>query len=364
MKRWTWIALVGVCLSSAFADEEETETESAPSPSTSSETVSSTPSTLQLEYQVTNARKAALSLDSILGAQGALILHREESSSYKWASTQSMIAKLKLSQMAQLESTLAPLGEKLSRQFDGSDNSQTLAQLELEKAQTQKKLETYTLEMNRYKAMDDTRYQRLWDQVRAYEEALQEIDKNINSTKVNGDKLEATITLKEERPTSASQDDDAIKYVNMPGAEYTLLSVSNPNSKISSPYYKGLGLKYVFTRGKSNITVSPLKADGILDSTGIQEMLLYSFGQDIYSIRRATKSVSFLNLYTGYDLGGMLTTYADHSSNHWFANLNLGLELFKTSRLLLDLRGSYFLPFYQNPNLRGFMSRASLNYVF
>lgn len=359
------LILLGLCSSMAFADEDE-NSDSTEEGSASVETNYSKPNSIALEFQVQNARQAAQKLDSLLQSQGSLVLHREEGSSYKWASTQSVIAKLKLSQLELLEKNLSPMGERLSRLFEGSDVSENLASLELQKKQAKAKLETYSTELARYKGMEDARYQRIWDEVRAMEERLQNLDLQISAVQKNADMLEATITLKEERPTSASADEESVKYVNMPGVEYTLLSVENPKAGLSSHYYKGYGLKYVFTRGKSNISVSPLYADPVAegDSTQVQEIMLYSFGQDFYPLHKNKGPISFLNMYTGYDLGGMLTTFKDHSSNHWFANVNLGLELFKTSRLLIDVRGSYFLPFYQNHNLRGFLSRASINYVF
>lgn len=363
LRPWLLAALLPA-VQFAYADDEEMESEDSAEASYS-EVSPVKSNSIELEFQVKDAKLAGQKIDSILQSLGAIVLHREEGNSYKWASTQTVIAKIGLNQISAIESQLSGLGERLSRQYQAGDVNQALADLTLERSTTQKKLDTYNAELSRYKAMDDERYQNLWDAVRGFESTIQEIDKNIATIKANADRAEATISIKEERITPAGNDKEDVKFVNMPGGEYVFLAVENDKAGLSSKYYQGYGLKYVFTKGKTNVAITTLKSDGgTSDSSTVSEIFLYSFGQDFYPIRKNTEGISFFNLYTGYDLGGMLASTETESHNHWFADVNIGLELFKSSRALLDARGSYFLPFYENRNLRGIMGRISLNIVF
>lgn len=168
-----------------------------------------------------------------------------------------------------------------------------------------------------------------------------------------------------------SVDDEEIglerKWVNMPGAEFSLLRVENPKKGISSNFYSGLQVKYIFTKGKDYIQLGAWKStSSALDSSTFKELFLFSFGQDFYSKRWGKGSRKFLNLYTGYNTGILLLS--DGNNRVILPQLSpaIGLDIFKTKHVLLDTRVNYFLPisskYYEN--LRGLTFSASFNFVF
>lgn len=143
----------------------------------------------------------------------------------------------------------------------------------------------------------------------------------------------------------------------------------NPKAGISSKLYNCYTVKYLFTRGKSYFDLGVIRdAHPLLsDNTRINEMFLINFGQDFYPRHFGRGKRKFLNLYTGYQIGGFITHHNDETRSLMVpnANLSMGLELFKSKNILLDTKASYFLPLSNlNYNMRGFLCSASFNFVF
>ena len=157
------------------------------------------------------------------------------------------------------------------------------------------------------------------------------------------------------------------KFVNMPGVQYSYLIVENPQTDVSKKYYKGYAIKYLFTKGKTFISLGTYKANSIepKDTLSISEMFFLNFGQDFYSRYLGQGKRNFLNLYSGYKIG---TLWASSSLNNKFLlylSPSLGLEIFKNKYILLDTRVNYFLPLNKvNKNLRGIGLDISFNFVF
>lgn len=158
-------------------------------------------------------------------------------------------------------------------------------------------------------------------------------------------------------------------FVNMPGLEYGLLWTENSKAGLSSSLYQGVNIKYLFTRGKSYFVLGAYKdaKEDKTDSARYSELFVLNFGQDFYPRRFGRGRNKFLNLYTGYQIGGFIANSNDNKRNQfiWNINASLGLELIKTKYILLDNRVSYFIPINdQNRYTRGLMYGVSFNFVF
>ncbi|MBC7448225.1 MAG: hypothetical protein H7330_09225 [Hymenobacteraceae bacterium] len=160
-----------------------------------------------------------------------------------------------------------------------------------------------------------------------------------------------------------------INFVNMPGVEAAVLRIEAPRAGLASQYYRGYALKYLFTRGKSyfNLGFYQSSANNTVDSTFINELFVINFGQDFYPRNFGRGKRKFLNLYTTYQIGGFILNRNGDKGNDFIpnANVGLGIELLKTKHILLDTKGSYFLPLHSlNRNLRGVLGQASFSFVF
>jgi len=125
----------------------------------------------------------------------------------------------------------------------------------------------------------------------------------------------------------------------------------------------------MFTRGKSyfNLGVYKVLNNDMLDSSLNSDLFMLQFGQDFYPKHFGRGKRKFLNLYTGYQIGGFVATNNVDKSSGIVpnANISLGLELFKSKNILIDNKASYFLPLNElNRNFRGINYGFSVNFVF
>ena len=193
--------------------------------------------------------------------------------------------------------------------------------------------------------------------IRECENEIRELDSK-NGTVVLG------ITLMRE-PTTPSET-QKIKFVNMPGFEYSIFMPENPKAGISAEYYNGYMLKYLFTKGKSYVTVGAFKAVDVPqnDTLMYSDIFNFSFGQDFYSRHLGRGGRKFLNLYSGYNVGYLAYTGEKSSLKNVYVSPAIGIEIFKNNFMLFDTKMTYILPFSENLNLRGLQFAAALNFVF
>lgn len=193
--------------------------------------------------------------------------------------------------------------------------------------------------------------------IRECENEIRELDSK-NGTVVLG------ITLMRE-PTTPSET-QKIKFVNMPGFEYSIFMPENPKAGISAEYYNGYMLKYLFTKGKSYVTVGAFKAVDVPqnDTLMYSDIFNFSFGQDFYSRHLGRGGRKFLNLYSGYNVGYLAYTGEKSSLKNVYVSPAIGIEVFKNNFMLFDTKMTYILPFSENLNLRGLQFAAALNFVF
>lgn len=163
-----------------------------------------------------------------------------------------------------------------------------------------------------------------------------------------------------------TSDNSFISFVNMPGIEYSYLSISSPKTGISAKDYQGYFIKYLFTKGKSFGTLGLYRNEKIekTDELALSELFTIGFGQDFYSRVLGRGSRKFFNLYTGYTIGGITGNGKESVLDFFYITPSLGLELIKTKHIILDSKVNYFIPFKENKNLRGISYNVSFNFVF
>jgi hypothetical protein len=159
-----------------------------------------------------------------------------------------------------------------------------------------------------------------------------------------------------------------VSFVNMPGVEYGMLRLDNPQPGLTAQVYQGYAIKYLFTRGKSYLNLGVYKPVTKQEgSEFVDELFVINFGQDFYPRNFGRGRRRYLNLYSSYQLGGFILNQQGGEKNEFIPNLNLGLgvELLKTRHILIDTKGSYFIPLHQKSReLRGLLGQASFNFVF
>lgn len=195
------------------------------------------------------------------------------------------------------------------------------------------------------------------DDRQEYEAKIKELESKIGTVMLD-------ITLKREMTTPNSRRRPL--FVNMPGFEYSIFRPENQQDGITAECYAGYNLKYVFTRGKSYVTVGVFKSmdEAEADTLTYSDIFNISFGQDFYSRYLGRGSRKFLNLYSGYNVGYLAYSAESRKKKSLYVSPSVGVELFKNSFVLLDTKAAYMLPFRDNYDLRGFQFSASLNFVF
>ncbi len=181
--------------------------------------------------------------------------------------------------------------------------------------------------------------------------------------------IRVTLIIYDDIGSPESSGNTELAFVNMPGFEYGYLLTENPKAGLSSKAYESYAIKYMFTRGKSYFTIGVMRdmKPSKMDSSRISELFLVNFGQDFYPRHFGRGKRKFLNLYTGYQIGGFVSHRNDNAVETFVPDINLsmGLELFKSRNILFDTKANYFLPLNNlNYNLRGFLFNGSFNFVF
>lgn len=202
-------------------------------------------------------------------------------------------------------------------------------------------------------------------------QTIASLEVNINQLQQNAGEQTCKVrfTINDEMSTP---NNSRVSFVNMPGIEYGFLKIENPSAGISAKAYQGATIKYMFTRGKSYFNLGVYRAINnntlnVIDTSLINELFMINFGQDFYPRNFGRGKRRFLNLYTGYQIGGFISNQNNNKNSAFIpnANLSFGVELIKTKHILVDNKASYFLPLNElNRNMRGILYQASFNFVF
>ncbi|MBN1999393.1 hypothetical protein JW935_17680, partial [candidate division KSB1 bacterium] len=201
--------------------------------------------------------------------------------------------------------------------YEKIDNSDEIGKLTQHRDFLQKQLITYQSELADSK--NDKNRQDLWQKTRSIEGDLfhdqSEIKQKLREVRENVYNIEMT----EEVYTPRSSGEKGIQFVNMPGAAFAHLQVENPTAGFSAKSYSGWQIKYMFTRGKTYFQFGALSSDiKMIAEEQINELFTYGFGQDFYPRYFGRGKRSYLNLYTGYTIGGFFAT-TKTASRHKFS---------------------------------------------
>lgn len=215
------------------------------------------------------------------------------------------------------------------------------------------------------KMINKTAYENFWNKSREFDERIFRIEKSILESKQETRNYSISIMINEFH--AEPLDSYNFQWVNMPGFEVSYLNIENPKLGLSSSGYRGAGVKYLFSKGKSYFVLSVLKSsDQVSDSTQIRDMFLYGYGVDFYPRYFGRGQREFFNLYSGLNFGGIYMTGTNSSHHVGYISPYLGLEIYKNQFVLLDFRSGYLIPMDQSTNLnfRGLTSHLSFNFVF
>lgn len=252
-------------------------------------------------------------------------------------------------------------GYSTSDEVNANNSEYEITRLSAEIKYLEQKHESYLIMMNKLGVKSES-YLTLWNENKAIEENIFLKKQRLNKLSTYNNKYLVQLHLLDE---SNSPQYTEVTFVNMPGFEYSVLQVESPAEGISSQYYQGYFLKYLFTRGKSYFTLGAYKTtQAKTDSLKFAEMFLLGFGQDFYSRHLGRGSRKFFNLYSGYSIGGVLSTGVGSNYYDMYIAPSIGLEIFKNKYILLDTKLTYFVPIANNKNQRGLSLNVSFNFMF
>jgi hypothetical protein len=270
-----------------------------------------------------------------------------------------------------LDSTLGLIGYITSSTQNNNNNKLKVKKLESELDDNTFKLDKLR---NKYKLDSNANSRKnLEFAMENLEESNRRITRNLTQIKENYNSVFVKVTINDELSTPTNS---KIAFAKMPGVSYNRLYIENPKPGISESLYTGYNMKYIFTKGKSYFQIGVLKnANDLskvtiydsLKANTINEFFTFEFGQDFYTRYFGRGNRKFFNLYSGYSIGGAIINRWDDQNARFaaFTNLSMGLELLKTKHILIDVKGSYFLPLADiNRNTRGIMMSGSFNFVF
>ena len=259
------------------------------------------------------------------------------------------------------------IGYVSSKTLKTTNNTNDINRLKNEFAFLKKKKEAYELELQKMDRKEDQQYSNFWDKIRDIEDQIHKTEQSIEEKQMHTSHYTISVLLNEDSGSPGSSS-GKVQFVNMPGAQYIYLMIENPKNEISANTYHGGTVKYMFTKGKSALEFGVLKNLSSLkeDTAAFAELFIYNFGQDFYPRYFGRGIRKFLNLYTGYHIGGVFATSNTRSKHFFEVTPHIGLELFKNKYLLLDSKVGYFIPISEkyNRNMRGFTASVSLNFLF
>jgi hypothetical protein len=265
-------------------------------------------------------------------------------------------------QFETFERVMATLGHSVAKKVNTINNYAKITEINHELAYLKNKNQSYESILKQSND-NSPNFLTLWNEQKVIEEKVFIKERELLQIQQSGSTYQIKIELMDE---STRPENNRVSFVNMPGFEFSMLMIESPKVGISPSAYHGYFLKYLFTKGKSFATMGAYKGVDIAatDTTVYSEMFLLGFGQDFYSRHLGRGTKKFLNLYSGYTLGGILATGRDRKSEMVYLAPCIGLELFKNRFMLIDTKVNYFVPLGNNRNLRGVSVNGSFNFVF
>lgn len=156
------------------------------------------------------------------------------------------------------------------------------------------------------------------------------------------------------------------QFINMPGAEFHTLLIENPKKNKSAEFYKGGGVKWLFTKRNTHIRAGILRSS-TKNKDEANDIFYLGLGHAFFPKFVGKKNEKFLNPYTSFTYGGMVLR-SDSEKIRTFLNLSpmIGIELIKTHKILFDISSGYMIPLdiNDNYNFRGWITTFNFNFVF
>ncbi len=234
--------------------------------------------------------------------------------------------------------------------------------LEMELEHTIQKKISYEKQLERLESNQEL-YLSFWNTIKNLEDMIFQYKKTLKQNRQQNEFYILIINLEQKN----SEPMESFEFINMPGVEYNFFHVDTPQKGLSSNNYQGASIRYMFSKGKSYIILNVMKTLDKIDSENkseIQEIFTYGYGVDFYPQYLGSGRRVFLNLFSGFSLGGAYFTANSKTVHAFQITAHLGLELLKTKYVLWDIKAGYFLPFKENRNLRGYIFTSGINFMF
>ena len=316
----------------------------------------------RIEYSVYSLEfpKAKDKLDNFI------LANRFEQQSFKESRDQiTYLFKITESAIPKIDSMVKVLGYVNARKINNSSQTFTVENLNIDLERLENKRQSYSELMAKLdSSASKEQYIIYWEKRRETEDQISNLKKEILNLKAAFKFISVEIEIRND-PTGPSN--RKVSWVHMPGLQYSVAFVEQPLNGVSYAEYEGYALKYLFTKGKNYFALGAYKTrnSNLIDSTSIDEIFNFTYGEDFYSRKFGRGNRHFFNPYIGYQLGFSLAYSKIESNLFPFLAPAFGIEWWKNKYFLLDTTADYYLPANAiNRNIRAWRISASLNFVF
>ncbi|MCB9496798.1 MAG: hypothetical protein H6686_07945 [Fibrobacteria bacterium] len=300
----------------------------------------------------------------------AILLDAENNRAETWKKTATMEMGVPGDRLEVFKDSLLHLGEVVEFRQETVNRRDEIEKIVLELQFRRQQRDVYAAELaSTNKSTESRIYHDLWEKAREIDGQIFRLEQNLLQARqeVRGNTIDLTLREASEVPTETSR--RWVEFTNMPGGEFVWLSIENTKDGRSGSAYTGGSVRYLFTKGKSYLVLGVLKNvddEIVRDTTTVRDIFQYGYGTDFYPSHFGRGKRNFLNLYSGFTLGGLFLSSKSENENVLFVSPHVGLELLKTRQLLVDVRGGYLLPLSStwNLNLRGWTVHPAVNFVF
>ncbi|MFM7618333.1 MAG: hypothetical protein ACKO5Y_00680 [Bacteroidota bacterium] len=271
--------------------------------------------------------------------------------------------RMEPNQYAAYSTMVSGLGYFASNNLSSADNASRVEDLQSNIKYYNERIALQKEILAKVSDANSDQYKNMWNEMKGWESSVRSYEKELKSLTISEHYYLVNLELVDETYTPQNS---SVTFVNMPGFEYSYLKIEQPNDTLTSPFYQGYFIKYVFTKGKSYATLGAYKSTQTLgsDTLHYSEMFAFGFGQDFYSRHLGRGTKKFLNLYSGYTFGGLLASNDAKKNFMGYFAPAIGVELFKNKYVLIDTKVNYLIPFKDVRYTRGLAFNASFNFVF
>jgi len=223
-------------------------------------------------------------------------------------------------------------GFVISENTTSNDNSNELSIMVKEIDLLKKEKQQYEKLVSKIDTVGPYKYFEYHEKIISIDKLISEKEIKITTSKAIGTNFSLKIKFVEDEAIGSDYSD---LWVNMPGFEYSFLFTEQPTSGSSPNSMIGYNLKYIVNHKKTYVLLGLYKSQEQNDPSTVNEMYMFSLGQDFYSRKLGRGQRKFFNLYTSFNLGVYVSSSELTKSSSWFVNPFIGLELFKTKNIRL-----------------------------